>query len=174
MDRETLEQQLRELHKDSWGWALCCSDGQFDLAEDALQIAYSKALTKAQSFRGESSFRSWLFGIIRFTVKEQQRDLKRWNKHHRSLPLTDPTTHPSASSSLETQELRERLQSHLRTLSPRQQEILHLVFYQDLTLEEAAAIMDLSIGSARTHYHRGKDALKRKLQSEKDTHHDKQ
>ena len=174
MDRDTLRQQLHELHNDSWGWVLCCSDGQVDLAEEALQIAYSKALTKAQSFRGESSFRSWLFGIIRFTVKEQQRDRKRWNKHHRSLPLTEATTTPSASSVLEAQELREKLQGHLRTLSPRQQEILHLVFYQGLTIGDAADIMDLSIGSARTHYHRGKDALKMKLQSEKETQHGKE
>ncbi|MDF1661599.1 MAG: RNA polymerase sigma factor [Planctomycetota bacterium] len=174
MDRETLEQQLRELHSDSWGWALCCSDGQFGLAEDALQIAYSKALAKAQSFRNDSSVRTWLFGIIRFTVKEQQRDLQRWNKHHPSLPSTDPIVHSSATSNLENRELRETLQRHLRTLSPRQQETLHLVFYQDLTLEEAALIMQVSLGSARTHYHRGKEALRTRLQSKKESHHDRQ
>jgi RNA polymerase sigma-70 factor (ECF subfamily) len=47
----------------------------------------------------------------------------------------------------------------LSDLSARQREVLELVFYHDLTLEDAAEIMQVSSGAAHRHYHRGKARL---------------
>ena len=78
--------------------------------------------------------------------------------------FADPTH--GADLVLEESDRRARLIRALNSLSRRQKEVLQLVFYHDMTIEEAAAIMKVSIGSARTHYERGKKALARKLGSE--------
>jgi RNA polymerase sigma-70 factor (ECF subfamily) len=54
----------------------------------------------------------------------------------------------------------QRLRAALSELSERQAEVLNLVFYQGLTVREAAEVMEVSLGSARIHYDRGKKRLR--------------
>ena len=61
-------------------------------------------------------------------------------------------------------EASEALIRGLESLSRRQREVLQLVFYHDMTIEEAAHVMKVSLGSARTHYERGKKSLAEKLE----------
>ena len=59
---------------------------------------------------------------------------------------------------------RESLFIHiLQSLSGQQREVLTLAFYHNLTLEEIAPLMQISIGSVRTHYERGKENFKKRL-----------
>ena len=54
----------------------------------------------------------------------------------------------------------------LEQLPDRQREVLILVFYQEMTIKEAAKSMEVSIGSARVHYDRGKKKLRAILSDE--------
>ena len=62
--------------------------------------------------------------------------------------------------------MQQRFRQALERLPARQRETLHLVFYQDLSLREAAEVMSISIGSARQHYERGKKRLREALDKE--------
>jgi RNA polymerase sigma-70 factor, ECF subfamily len=158
-DMESIKAELAALHAESFGWALACCDRHVADAEDVLQAAYVKVLTGQASFAGRSSLKTWFFAIVRFTAHE----IRRRRKSRGALLLSWFTREPAASvedaeqeQALQGAEDRVRVRAALATLSEQQRRVLELVFYHDMTIEEASQVMDINLGTARTHYARGK------------------
>ena len=165
MEQCDLERELGQLHSESWGWALACCGRDRELAEEVLQTAYLRILSGHATFNGDSSFRTWVFGVIRWTARTELRRLLVWIRR-RAEPATVTEivdTADGADVVAERSERRQELIRALESLSRRQREVLQLVFYHDMTIEEAARAMKVSLGSARTHYERGKKTLARKF-----------
>ena len=164
-DPDTMGRRLSELHPAAFGWALACCRRNRTLAEEVAQMAYVKILAGEARFDGRSSFKTWLFGVIRHTAAYERR--KAW------LTLSGLTrfarlrsASPIAPSETEADVDTKQLLRALERLSRRQREVLHLVFYQDLTLESAAAVLGITVGAARVHYDRGKKRLRALLSLE--------
>lgn len=161
-----LRDELEALHAASFAWAVRCCHGDRDEARDVLQQTYLKILEGRARFDGRSSLKTWLFAVIRYTRLEWRRRGLAWTRHLRRLH-DDSAYSRSASPDPEKRhgraERAERLRRALAALSRRQQEVLHLVFYEDMTIAEAAAVLAISVGSARTHYDRGKRTLRAQL-----------
>ncbi len=155
--------QLEPLHPDAFGWALCCCGWDREEAEDVLQISYLKILDGRARFDGRSALRTWLFGVIRRTASEERR--RRWFRGRKALAAARSDAPPVATpEQLATVSAEHRaLRTALLGLPRRQRELLHLVFYQELTVADAARVLGLAVGSARTHYHRGKVNLRSRL-----------
>jgi RNA polymerase sigma factor (sigma-70 family) len=168
MSPETLELELERLHPMALGWAIACCAGDRHAAEDAIQASYLKILDGRARFEGRSTFRTWLFAVVRRTAAEQRRRAAL----RRLLPLAvlwaTPDGRPDPATALARSEATSRLVAALSGLSPRQREVLHLVFYQDLTIDGAADVMGVSLGTARTHYERGKAALRKLLEEDRE------
>jgi RNA polymerase sigma factor (sigma-70 family) len=155
MDRAELEQQLQAFHAASFGWALACCDRDREEAEDVLQTVYVKVLDGKARFEGRAAFRTWLFAVIRRTAAANRRT--RWLRRLRFIPQNGD------GGSVEHDLIRgERAAALLRVLprlARRQREVLELVFYHDMTIEQAGQTLGISLGSARVHYERGKKRL---------------
>ena len=160
MDIPELKAELEKHHEASFGWALsCCRHNRAD-AEEVLQTVYLKILQGKARYRGEASLQTWLFAVIRKTaISECRKQLLRTLTAIGGAPKVDSLNSQPAVES-ERSEMQRRFQQALKCLPARQRETLHLVFYQGLTLREAADVMGVSIGSARRHYERGKKRLR--------------
>lgn len=168
MNPTELEAQLERLHAESYGWALTCCGWDESEAEDVLQTAYLKVVSGGAEYGGRSAFKTWFFGVIRLTAQEFHRRAR--SHRRRAVRLVrDEFSAPASdgpAGDLDRSEAAARLSAAMEELSERQREVIHLVFYQDLSISEAAQVMDVSLGSARTHYERAKARLRALLQEE--------
>jgi RNA polymerase sigma factor (sigma-70 family) len=162
MNRRNMQSELEAIHPSCFGWALACCSWNRDEAEEVLQASYLKALDGNATFDGLSSLRTWFFGVVKRTAAERRRrtlrsslNLDRW-----LLRRVAPDPEPTPETLSREAEDRLRLRRLLDDLTPRQRDLLHLVFYQEMTIEEAAGVLDVSLGTARTHYERGKARLR--------------
>jgi len=171
MSPADLTAELEHLHAAAFGWALSCCGWDRTSAEDVLQASYLKLLDGRARFDGRSSLRTFVFGVIARTAREARRRsaLRRW------LPLASLVLGPEAvdgrpdpATTFARADETARLVRALGRLSARQRQVLHLVFYEDLTIAEAAAVAGVSVGTARTHYERAKAALKKLLENERE------
>lgn len=166
MDIAELKAELQTLHSASFGWAMSCCRRDRAEAEEVLQTVYLKILEGKACFRGEASLKTWLFAVIRKTaIGEHRKNILRklrWSdSSEQSMTQVSPADQPGVA--FEKSETRALFQNALKSLPRRQREALQLVFYQDLSLSEAAVVMGISIGSARQHYERGKRHLRESL-----------
>jgi RNA polymerase sigma-70 factor (ECF subfamily) len=166
---EAVAKQVAAFHAASFSWSLTCCGGRAAEAEDVLQIVYCKILEGRARFAGRAKLKTWLFAVIRRTAADQirRRVLRRLlleGRWRREPPTVADDSTP------ETEMLQgDRVAWVRRTLavlSPRQRQMLELVFYHDHTVREAAEVLGLRIGTARVHYQRGKKMLARRFEEE--------
>lgn len=153
-----LRNALEAHHVESYGWALSCCRRRRDEAENVLQLVYVKVLSGKAVFDGRSSFKTWLFAVIRRTAANEHRMELLRRLRLSQIPKALDGKPPGEQYGVEI-----RLKEALGKLPARQREVLQLVFYHALSIVEAAKVMGVGIGSARTHYERGKKQMRRRL-----------
>ncbi len=163
MEPDPLRRDLKALHPAGFGWAMACTRGDRQEAEAVLQTSYLRILQGKARFDGRSSFRTFLFGVIRIVAAGRRRRrlleglfLERYGDTLRTAGEGGGGNEPDGAEALAVRQA-------LSSLPRRQREVLHLVFYEGLTIQEAARIMGVGLGSARTHYERGKRGLRERL-----------
>jgi len=133
-----------------------------DKAEDATHDVFLKAFRKMDQFRGEASWRTWLYRIAINHCRNLQ---QAWNERH-MLSNADETIFENAAARtdsplrvLETKELGHRIQKALDGLPAEYRLILLLVADEQLSYEQVGALTEQSTDAVRGKLHRARKAF---------------
>ena len=121
-------------------------------AEDLTSETFARMVRGLPHFRGEASFRNWLYQIARNAVRNHRRAAA----YRLAVPLPRNLAEPGEEDPPEPAEGRdwEAVLALLRQLPPRHRQVLELRFLEGLSIEETAARMAITVGNAKVLQHR--------------------
>ena len=130
--------------------------GDAALADDLAQETFLEAHRKLDQFRGEGSFGAWLCGIAwsRFLMERRKR---------REEPLEAPDETASVDTSSASL-ARLDLEKAMAQLAPPERAALTLCYAFGHSHGEAAEILNLPLGTIKSHVLRGREKLKALLE----------
>ena len=131
-------------------------------AEDATHDVFLKAFRKMDQFRGEASWRTWLYRIAINHCRNLQQT---WNERHMFSNADETIWENAVAQSdspfriLETKELGERIQKVLDALPDEYRLLLLLIADEQLSYEEVGALTEQSADAVRGKLHRARKAF---------------
>ena len=136
--------------------------GERQLAEDAFQETFVRAWRHMNTFRGESSAKTWLSHIAVNVCRDMLRTP--WLRMRRSARSVEEMEHLPAPDATPRHELMDAI----RALPDKYREVIVLVYYQDMKLREAAAQLRLPVPTVSTRLRRARARLAQLLSEEVD------
>jgi RNA polymerase sigma-70 factor, ECF subfamily len=133
-------------------------------AEDVFQDVFIKVSHKLSTFEGNSSIKTW---IIRITINTCKDFIKSaWNK--RVVPMMeyqeDMIVSESDYDEVEKKDTREMIRKTVLSLPSKYKDIVICVYYQDMTVLEAAKVLNIAEGTAKSRLSRARQKLKTMLE----------
>ena len=129
-----------------------------DELDDLVQDAFFKAFRALPTFRGGSSFRTWLLAIGGNLLKDHQRQWKRRHIVELTPDVADPAADPGGE--LDAGMAATRLLDGMKKLARLQREVFVMRAQQGHDYADIAAALQMSEGAARVHYHHAVKRLK--------------
>ncbi len=141
------------------------SVGAREDVQEIVQDSFVRAFGSLDSFRGESSLRTWLFTIARRLLLDRRRSERRRGVQV-EVKDSDSVTEFDALDSMVADETAERMRRAMRMLTPTQREVFTLRVGEGLSYKEIAEAASTTEGAARVHYHNAMRAIKEFLDAE--------
>ncbi len=129
-------------------------------AKDASQEAFLKAFRGLKTFRPGAKFSTWIFSIAYHACCDRLGRRKRYSDAE--LPeLADPNPGPALVA--ERRDEASALRAAIDALPEKYRTVITLYHLQGHQYEEIARVLDLPIGTVKTHLFRAKEQLRRQL-----------
>lgn len=128
---------------------------QPDDADDIVQIALERALSRCEQWDAGSRLDSWMFGIIRNAWIDELRSRKRRGPQLDVDEMSE--TIADSHAAMETEVM--SVQTAMAQLPEEQRTAVSLVLVEGLSYKEAAQVMEIPIGTLTSRLARGREAL---------------
>jgi RNA polymerase sigma-70 factor (ECF subfamily) len=137
-----------------------------DDVEDLVQRTFLGCVEGRDRFRGESSFRTYLFGVARNVLSNHIRGKVRRDEQLEPETTSASTFDTSPSASMVVAKRREQrvMLEALRSLPLDFQIALELYYWENLSARELGEVLDIPEGTARSRIRRGKVLLEMELE----------
>jgi len=118
-----------------------------DSAEDILQDVFLEICRHLRALQEPQFFRAWAYRISTRASFRFLRSRRLWlDRHEEEIQLDELPTYEQKDAAF----LRAELHSLLDTISPASRAVMVLHYFEDLTLQEVAAILQLGPGTVRS------------------------
>ena len=152
-DRDSPEAVIRRYSDMVYRLAFARTGNRSD-AEDLYQEVFLRYLTRAPAFTSEDHRKAWLLRVAVNCANRFHTALGR----RRTEPLSEALSVPAPEG--------EDLWEELRRLPEKDRTVLHLYYYEDMTTEEIAQMLDRNPATVRSQLSRARDKLKKLLVEE--------
>jgi RNA polymerase sigma-70 factor (ECF subfamily) len=142
-------------------FAVSC--GAREEIDELVQDTFVRAFGSLDGFRGESSFRTWLFTIERRLLMDRRRAERR-RPQGTEIGETDAATEYDALDDMVADEAHARVRRAIDQLTPTQREVFVLRVNEGMSYKEIAEAVGTTEGAARVHYHNAMRAVKEFLE----------
>jgi len=159
-DREAFR-ALYEVYKDdvySIAWHFT---GDEEAARDVTQDVFLKLFSAIGGFRGESSFRTWLFRLVANACRDAQR--RTWRLVAAEVVLESAQDRGSPDVDAREREISRRVRSAVVSLAPKVRLAILLRYVEDLSYSEIATALGCSPGTVASRLNRGHRMLAKRL-----------
>lgn len=136
--------------------------GEREDIDELVQDTFVRAFGSIDSFRGDSSLRTWLFTIERRLVVDRRRVAKR-RRGDVEIKDDDLATEYTALDGVVADETEGRLLRAMSRLSRMQREVFTLRVSEGMSYRDIATLVGSTEGAARVHYHNALRAVKELL-----------
>jgi RNA polymerase sigma-70 factor (ECF subfamily) len=138
------------------------SFGEHEEVDELVQDTFVRAFASIDGFRGESSFRTWLFTIERRLLLDRRRAEKRRGART-EVREDSAVTEFDALDDMVAAESARKVRAAMARLTPTQREVFLLRVTEGLSYREIATAVGTTEGAARVHYHNAMRAIKEQL-----------
>lgn len=134
-----------------------------DYADDLVQECLTRAIANITSWQPGTNLRAWLFVILKNVFRNDKRREKHEVAHlnrleNEAISFAAPQQHTHLALS--------EIQSAFLQLTEDHREVLMLIAVEGLRYEEAASILDISVGTVKSRLSRARSALRALVEAE--------